>query len=54
MRTNTVRFEVIDGKHGNLLGYVYGRDIDHAYDQAAIRYKGQDVVIVTGKQEVLA
>ena len=50
----TVRFEVIDGKRYNLLGYVYGRDIDHAYDQAALRYKGADVVIVTGKQEVAA
>lgn len=40
---NTKRFEVRHPVHGNLLGYVQARDIDHAYDQAAQRYHGADV-----------
>lgn len=32
------RFEVISA-HGNILGYAYGRDIDHAYANAARRYR---------------
>ena len=46
-----VRFEVIHPVHGNLLGYVYALDIDNAYDLAALRYKGMDIVIVTTSQQ---
>jgi len=35
------RFEVISSKYGNLLGYVYGTDIDHAYTMA-VRWYGFD------------
>ena len=41
------KFEVVS-KFGNVLGYIRARDIDHAYTQAAQRYRVPFAIIGAG------
>ncbi len=42
------RFDVLHGRTGALLGYVYANDIDHAWTQAAGRWRCSIAVLGAG------